>query len=284
MESIILNRKSIKSIACFAVILMTLSIIPSGAFAADNGTSTNHIAINGTREMPGPKMMGGNPGPGGNESGNESDGMPGMGPGGFDGDCIIDLASLEDADEDNFSEIQAEILEQLSNQIERMSNVPEMPEMPGNSTNEDVDDEALEAMEEARSEAQAEKLDELNSLYDEIESAESLDELKAIVLSQETEKMSDSIDRQIEKLENMMETLDSNQNENVTEELLEETIGDLQDLQEQLSSAESSEDLKEIREALQEINDSFRETIGIEAEEGFHQSSMRTAGNMHKRE
>jgi hypothetical protein len=273
-----MNTKSIKSIACFAVILMTLSIIPSGAFAADNRTVTNDAAGNGTREMKCPKMMGGEIGPG--ENGTH--GMPGMGPGGFDGDCMIDLATLEDADEDNFSEIQAEILEQLSNQIERMSNLPEMPEMPENITNEDVDNEALEAMAEARSEAQAEKLDELNSLYDEIENAGSLDELKVIILSQETEKMSDSIDRQIEKLENMMENLDSNQNENVTEELLEETIGDLQDLQEQLSSVESSEDLKEIREALQDINASFRETVGIK-EEGFHQTSMRAVGNMHKR-
>ena len=272
-----MNTKSVKSIACFAVVLMTLSIIPSGAFAADNGTVASDVAANGTREMRCP-MMGGDMGPRGNGTHNGTDGMPEMGPGGFDGGCMIDLASLEAADEDNFSEIQAEILERLSKQIEWISNPPEMPEMSGNNTKEDVDDEALEAMQEARSEAQAEKLDELNSFYEEIENAGSLDELRSIVLSQEKEKMSDSIDKQIEKLENMKENLDSNKNENVTEDLLDETIDDLQDLQEQLSSAESSEDLKEIRESLQDINTTFRETVGIKHEEGFHQSSMRVTG------
>ncbi|MCQ1534930.1 hypothetical protein FTO70_04340 [Methanosarcina sp. KYL-1] len=278
-----MNTKSVKSIARFAVVLMVLSIIPSGAFAADDGTSADDTAAaDGTNNMRFEKMMRGmGPGADGGR------GMPGMGPAGISGKGMIGTVALEYADEDYFPEIQAAMLECLGQQIERMNDQPEMPEEK--ELPEGVDEEAAEARAEARAEAQAERLAELNALYDEIEGAGNLDDLKAIAFSHAKEGMSDAIDREIGRFETMTENLDSIENENITKELLAETIEDLQALQEQVDSAEDSEALMSIGEALRGINDAFREAAGIEQGEGLMGScpmdkpdscSMRVQGRM----
>lgn len=246
-----MKTKAVKSIASFAVVLMVLSIIPSGAFAAEDEISADEM----TREGPG-NMKGrmGHIGPG---MGPGPAGMAGMGMG---------MVPLEYADEDYFPEIQAAMLERLDRQIERMSNMPEMPEPE--DLPEGVDEEKAAARAEARAEAQDEKLAELETLYAEIEGATSLEDLKAIAFSHAKAGMSDAIAREIEKFTKMQENIGEIENEDITEELLTSTISDLQDIQEQLDSAEDREDLQEIRESLREVRDSFREEAGIELREG----------------
>lgn len=263
-----MKTNAVKSIARFAVVLMVLSIIPSGAFAAEESAADEM-----TRECPGNMMK-------------ERMGQmgPGMGPAGMSG---MGMISLDYADEDYFSEIQTAMLERLGQQIERMSNMPEMPEPE--DLPEDVDEEAAEALAEARTEANVEKLAELEALYSEIGDATSLDDLKAIALSQAKDGMSDSIAREIEKFTNMQENLGEIENEDVTDELLTSTIADLTTLQEQVNSAEDREDLQEIGESVREIMESFREEAGIEQGEGpmgreGPGTSMRVQGRMPRAE
>ncbi len=254
-----MKTNSVKSIARFAVVLMVLSIIPSGAFAAEDEISADEM----TRAGPG----------------NVNIRMGHMGPAGMAGMGIV---PLDYADEEYFSEIQAAMLERLDQQIERMSNMPEPEDLP-----EGVDGEAAAARAEARAEAHEEKLAELESLYDEIEGAGSLDDLKAIAFSHAKEGVSDALEKEIGKFTKMQENIGEIENEDITEKLLASTIADLTALQEQVNSAEDREDLQEIRESVQEVRDSFREEAGIELREGSTEregsTSMKIQGRMQGR-
>ncbi|WP_440955762.1 hypothetical protein ACSAZK_01990 [Methanosarcina sp. Mfa9] len=197
---------------------------------------------------------------------------------------------LEYADEDYFPEIQTAMLERLDQQIYRMINMQEMPlpeDLPEGVDEEaaaaraeaielilstekkpGVDEEVAAARAKARAEANAGKLAELEDLKAEIEGAGSLDDLKAIAFSHAKDRMSNDIDREIEKFTKMQENLDSI-NLDISEELLASTIADLKDLQEQVNGVEDREDLREIGESVREIRDSFREEAGIERGEGL---------------
>jgi len=265
-----MKTNSVKSIARFAVVLMVLSIIPSGAFAAEDEISADEM----TRAGPG-IMMKGKMGHMGSEMGPGPTGMSGMG-----------MVPLEYADEDYFPEIQAAMLEHLDRQIERMSNMPEIPELE--DLPEGVDEEKAAAWAEARAKAHDEKLSELEDLKTEIGAAGSLDDLKAIAFSHAKDGVSDAIAREIEKFTKMQENIGEIENEDITEELLTSTIADLTALQEQVDSAEDREDLQEIRESVQEVRDSSREEAGIELREGptereGRSTSMRIQGRMQGR-
>jgi hypothetical protein len=245
-----MKTNSVKSIARFAVVLMVLSIIPSGAFAAEDEISADEM----TRAGPG-NMMKERMGQMGSEMAPGPAGMAGMG-----------MVPLDYADDEYFSDIKEAMLERLDQQIERMSNMPEMPETDDLPVG--VDEEKAAARAEARAEANAEKLAGLETLYSEIEDAESLDDLKAIALSQAKEGVSDAIEKEIGKFTKMQENIGEIENEDITEELLASTIADLTALQEQVNGAEDREDLQEIGESVREIRDSFREEAGIELREG----------------
>ena len=93
-----MKKQAIKSAAGFAVVLMVLSIVPSGAFALENGTSTTQS--NSTNENEFWKMMGGM-----RHGGAGPEGIRGMGVG------PVNIT------EENFSEIQAEILSSITEKI-----------------------------------------------------------------------------------------------------------------------------------------------------------------------
>ncbi|WP_440948630.1 hypothetical protein ACSAZL_10600 [Methanosarcina sp. T3] len=95
-----MKKQAVKSAAGFAVVLMVLSIIPSGAFALENGTGTNQS--NSTNENEFGKMM-----PGGMRHGGAGpDGIRGMG-----------FGPAVNITEENFSDIQAEILNSITEKI-----------------------------------------------------------------------------------------------------------------------------------------------------------------------
>jgi len=93
------KKQAVKSAASFAVVLMVLSIIPSGAFALENGTTTQSDSTN---EDEFGKMM-----PGGLRHGGAGlDGMRGMG-----------FGPALNVTEENFADIQAEILNSITEKI-----------------------------------------------------------------------------------------------------------------------------------------------------------------------
>jgi hypothetical protein len=61
-----MEKQAVKSVAIFAVVLMVLSIIPSGALASENGTSANQT--NSTDDCGFGKMIPGFMGQGGRDT------------------------------------------------------------------------------------------------------------------------------------------------------------------------------------------------------------------------
>jgi len=101
-----MKKQAIKSVANFAVVLMVLSIIPSGAFALENGTNTDQA--NTTNENGFGKMM-----PGGMRHGGAGpDGMRGMG-----------LGPAENITDENFTDIQAEMLNSITEKIAELQSM-----------------------------------------------------------------------------------------------------------------------------------------------------------------
>ncbi|WP_269850702.1 hypothetical protein [Methanosarcina horonobensis] len=107
-----MKKQAVKSVTSFAVALIVLSIISSGAFALENGTDANQanaVNENGFGEvMPGGMRHGGT-GP---------DGMRGMG-----------IGPAVNITEENFTEIQTEMLSSITEKIaelqSRYNNVSE---------------------------------------------------------------------------------------------------------------------------------------------------------------
>jgi hypothetical protein len=101
-----MKKQAIKSAASFAVVLMVLSIIPSGAFALENGTNTNQANI--TDENVFGKMT-----PGDMRHG-------GAGPGGMHG---MFFGPAESITEENFNEIQDEMLGSITERIAELQSM-----------------------------------------------------------------------------------------------------------------------------------------------------------------
>ncbi|MDD3042872.1 MAG: hypothetical protein PHV51_03160 [Methanosarcinaceae archaeon] len=288
-----MKTKSLKAFGGFALVLMVLSIIPSGAFAAEETTvaEDSDIARNG-------KMVGNM------RAAKGMDGMQGMQKmsGNTQMPAGMGLVLLEDLNEENFTDVQAIILEQLDNRIDRLN---EMKARCLENDNEDmakeldaklvllesfykevegatsaealekiifdhVKENKLESLEEqieklekmktelkgSEDEDRATKLEEqlgeqiskLQARYEAISGAEDLDALKEVKFSFAKEERLAMLDRQIARLEEKLENFDENENRFFSEENLEARITELAELKNIVSSAESQEDLNEIRE------------------------------------
>ncbi|MDD3245946.1 MAG: hypothetical protein PHF18_03640 [Methanosarcina sp.] len=100
-----MKKQTVKSVASFAVVLMILSIIPYGVFALENGTNTNQTSAtneNGFGKMMPGDMRHGGAGP---------DGMSGMG-----------LGPAENITDENFADVQAEMLNSITEKIAELQN------------------------------------------------------------------------------------------------------------------------------------------------------------------
>ena len=281
-----MKKQTVKSVASFAVVLMVLSIIPYGAFALENGTNTNQKSS--TNENGFGKMMSG----GMRHGGAGHDGMRGMG-----------LGPAENITEENFADIQAEMLNSITEKIaelqsmysnvskastaeelqavllaERQANAEragpgEKNGFPGemcglclfeagNVTEEnftDVQTEMLdslqnmteklaeiqaqltEAGEDDRAEELDEKIAELQNLYAEVSEASTAAELKEIIFAYLQTQAVDSLEKEIEFL-NARITEDGNTND----EQLEDRITELTALIADVEGAESLDELREI--------------------------------------
>lgn len=101
-----MEKQKIKSVAVFAVVLMVLSIIPSGALASGNATSANQT--NSTTNDGFGKMMPG--------------GMRHEGAG-HDGMHCMDFCPAENITEENFTEVQANVLDSITERIAELQSM-----------------------------------------------------------------------------------------------------------------------------------------------------------------
>lgn len=264
--------KVLKSISRFAMVLIVLSIIPSGAFASENATLTNSTDL---IYNPGPcpscpegdiseenftevqvdmldsiskritelqtlyseiskvsnasdlqkvlssdRQANEGMGPGGRRM--EPDEMQ-MEPDGRHGFCPV---LLENVTDENFTDVQAVVLDSLQNMTDRV---------------EAAQTRLTEAGESSRAEELNEKITEIQDLYTEVSEASTAAELKEVLFTHEQAKALDSIEQKIELLKARV-----NESGNASEEQLNSRITELTALTEDLKGAESFDELKEI--------------------------------------
>jgi len=245
------------SIYRIAAVLMVLCIIPSGAFASENSpafvpveniTEENYADVQAEildslseqiselqsfysnvseasdaselQEVLSSRM----PENGRGHDGNV--GPDGMGQGlcGIPG--LFGFAQVESVTDDNYTEVQAAIVDSLEN----------MTEMLNSQLDNTTDENMTEMLNE--------QITELETLSSEISAASSADELQDVVFTYVQTQAVDSLEMEIEHLEEMQsnsETTDDNMSENISSRITELTA-----LIEDINGAESLEDLMEV--------------------------------------
>lgn len=254
-----IKTKTLNSICRFSAVMLVLCILPSGAFAsenkpaftpAENITNENFADVQSemlesindqiaelqsfytnvseasnaselqevlSSNMPahgrGPEEM--NMGPGGMNQG--PCGMPGL----------FGFAQVEDVTDDNYTDVQSEMVDALGNMTEMLNSQLE------NST----DDNMTEMLNE--------QVTELENLSSEISAASSAEELQNVVFTYVQTQAVDSLEMEVEHLEEMAADSENTTDENMSEDL-SSRITELNALIEEINGAESLEDLMEI--------------------------------------
>jgi hypothetical protein len=220
-----MKKQTVKSVASFAVVLMVLSIIPYGVFALENGTNTNQTSA--TNENGFGKMM-----PGGMRHG-------GAGPDGMSG---MELGPAENITEENFADIQAEMLNSINEKIAELQN-------RYSNVSEAATAEELQAVLLAERQANAERAGpgEKNGFSGEM-CGPGLFEIENLTDENFTDvqtQMLDSMQNMTEKLEEIQTRLTEAGDEDRAEEL-DEKITELQNITAEISEASTAAELKEI--------------------------------------
>lgn len=253
--------KSLKPISRFVTVLMVLCILPSGAFAAENSpkfvpaqnlTEENFTDVRADildsiseqiaelqsfysnvsetssaselQEVLLNQAPANGCGPDGKHRGPEgmnkgSCGMPGL----------FNLDQVENVTDDNYTDVQTEIVDSIGNMTEMLSGQLE------NTTDEN------------RTEMINEQITELEDLSTNVSAASSAAELQEVVLTHMKTQAVDSIEKEIEHIQAKVsenENSTDGSNENVTE--LNNKTTELSTLKDDINAAESLEDLKEI--------------------------------------
>jgi hypothetical protein len=220
-----MKKQAIKSAASFAVVLMVLSIIPSGAFALENGTNTNQANI--TDENVFGKMT-----PGDMRHG-------GAGPGGMHG---MFFGPAESITEENFNEIQDEMLGSITERIAELQSMYD-------NISEASSAEELQAALLAERQANAggagpcERNGFRNGMY-----GPSFFEVENLTEENFTDvqtEMLTSLQNMTEKLEEMQTQFTEAGKDDRAEELGEK-IAELQNLYSEVSEASTAAELKEV--------------------------------------
>ncbi|KKH96882.1 hypothetical protein EO95_03790 [Methanosarcina sp. 1.H.T.1A.1] len=220
-----MKKQAIKSVAIFAVVLMVLSIIPYGAFAFENGTSTDQTSATNEKEFG--KMM-----PGGMRHGGAGlNGMLGMG-----------FCPAENITEENFTDIQAEMLNSITEKI------AELQSMYSNVSEASTAEE-LQAVLLAERQANAERAGpgEKNGFPGEM-CGLCLFEIGNITEENFTDvqtEMLDSLQNMTEQLEDIQTRLTEAGEDDRAEELGEK-IAELQNLSTEVREASTAAELNEI--------------------------------------
>ncbi len=253
-------KKVLNSISRFATVLMVLCIIPSGAFAAGNNqkfappqniTEENftdvqadildsiteqitelqsfYTNVSETTDASELQEVLANQAP---AHGCRPYGMKGpdgmnQGPCGISG--LFKLEQLENVTDDNYTDVQIEIVSSIGNMTEMLN------EQLENTTDENM------------TEMLNEQVTELESLSTSVSEASSAAELQEVILTYMQTQAVDSIEKEIEHIEtkvNESENATDDTNENATE--LNDRITELTSLIDDINAAESLGDLKEI--------------------------------------
>ncbi|AKB85227.1 hypothetical protein [Methanococcoides methylutens] len=240
-----MTKKILKLLSCLAVILMVACILPSGAFAAENGQldkgdvkfgKMNRFADSGMDRSDVREKF--------------QDKMPEF-----------------ESDEEKFDFFQDKMSELIGEQIERLESI-DLDEIDNEHITAELIEERLEALNSAKTELEtAESLEDLGEIRESIAPVKPhdghgdrnmgmMEEMPEFESDEEKfeyllEMMSESIDKRIEALESI--DLDEIDNERITAENIAERLDNLEQAQEALADATSLDDLKEIREDLKEM-------------------------------
>ncbi|WP_407283369.1 hypothetical protein V7O61_12900 [Methanolobus sp. WCC1] len=237
-----MKHKILKVLACISLAAMVLGAITPGAFADETGTADE------AKEFGDHKMM---HGPGG---------APEMG----DEDME---APVFDSEEEEMEFLVEKETEHITKRIEMLN-------------------EKLAETEDEEEQAEIEEqIAELEDLLEDIESAETLDDLKEILETAResmmtenpvkgerpemedmefasddeemeflVERQTESINKRLEMLQEMLDNIDEIEDENITSDSIEEQMTELEDLLADIESATTLDELKEILEEYRENN------------------------------
>jgi len=153
-----------------------------------------------------------------------------MGPGGMPG--LFSFAQVENVTDDNYTDVQAEIVDAIGN----------MTEMLNSQLNDTTDENMTEMLNE--------QITELENLSSEISAASSAEELQNVVFTYVQTRAVESIEMEVEHLEEMAADSENTTDENITEGL-SSRVTELNALIEEINGAESLEDLMEIMSSSQ---------------------------------
>ncbi|SFM78170.1 hypothetical protein [Methanolobus profundi] len=239
-----MKHRFMKVLACLSLVVMVLGAVTPGALADDAGTTEDAKEFGDHPMMHGPK------------------GDPGM-----SDDGTIEAMEF-DSEEEELAFFIEKGTESINNRIEMLQ---EMLDNIDEIEDENITEETIE-----------EEISELEALLDEIENVTTMDELKEIM--QETrgsmsdmkgdrpemeemvfdsdeeemaflvERETESINKKIEMLSEMLENIDEIEDENITEEIIEEQITNLETLLEDIENVTTLDELKEILEEYRESN------------------------------
>lgn len=216
-----MKKQALKSVASFAVVLMALSIIPSGVLASENGSSVNQTnsTDDGFGQMIPGSMRHGGAGP---------DGMRGMG-----------FCPAENVTEENFTETQANILDSITEKITELQN---MYNNVSEATSADELKEVLlaERQEKAEGAGPCQKGGSPDKM-----GVPCFFEVENVTDDNFTEVQSEIVDSIGNVTDKLNEQLDNTTDENMTS-MLNEQISELEDLSADVSGASSAAELQEV--------------------------------------
>lgn len=216
-----MEKQALKSIAIFAVVLMVLSIIPSGALASENEPSadqTDSANYYGFRNI-----------------------MPGFmrhGEAGHDGMHFMVYGPAENIAEENFAEVQTTILDSITEKIAELQNMY-------TNVSEATTPEELQEVLRAERQANFER----SSPYEKNESPGKMCGLCLFEAENVTdENLTDVQTEIVDSIGNMTDMLNGqleNTTDDKTTEMLNKQVAELEELSASASKASSAEELQE---------------------------------------
>ncbi|MDA0525546.1 hypothetical protein [Methanococcoides alaskense] len=269
-----MNNKILKTIGCFAAILMVFSLFPTGALAAEDST-TKDLSMMKFGEK---NRMGHGIGGGfflsdeDDMSSRTSDDRPA---------CPVEFES--EADEFEFQ--KERLITSFDKKIERLETLKENLDNIGNEeiTEELIDDHIVQLEDAKELISSTEDKEEINEVMESLSSVfeDMSEELRGpnskmhddrplcpVELESEEdafefhkERLITSFDKRIERLETLKENLDEIGNDDITEELIDEHIVQLEDTKELISSAEDKEEINEVRGSLSSVFEDMPEEL-----------------------
>lgn len=218
-----MKKQALRSVASFVVLLMVLGIIPSGALASENDTYTNQI--NSANDDGSGKIMPG------------SMRHEGVGPDGMRDRCFC---PAENITEENFTEVQAGVLDSITEKI------AELQSMYNNVSEASTAEELQEVLlAERRANAEGAGPCEKNGFPGKMCCGPCLFKVEDLTDENFTNVQTEIVDSIGKMTDVLNEQLENKTDENVTE-MLNEQISELENLSTNVSGASNAVELQEV--------------------------------------